>query len=292
MRIEQVKKLPVRQRFYYWIRERRQIQLKRASGQPKPWTDDEILRAYRFCNVKRIDDKVSQWLLHNWYVPLGGKVEPRTALIAVTVARHFNNIPTLKQLPKPHRYEREWLVDVEKVLRNRKEQGLNTFGAAYVISGGTGGPKGGKFSDKITMVLDRVIRPLLLSPPEIDTDSMYLTHDRLCKYRGIASFMAGQIVADLRWALPGEWRDKDSWAPYGPGSQRGMCRLMGVGPKKNRYNHGQFSYLLKELVTDVKREVGVPGIEAMDVQNCCCEVDKYERILWGEGVPKQRYPGT
>jgi hypothetical protein len=32
-------------------------------------------------------------------------------------------------------------------------------------------------------------------------------------------------------------------------------------------------------------------LEAIDWQNCCCEYDKYSRTLFGEGRPKQRYPG-
>jgi hypothetical protein len=111
--------------------------------------------------------------------------------------------------------------------------------------------------------------------------------------------MAGQFTADLRWALQGSWADKDTWAPYGPGSQMGMCRLHGLTPQKSKYSQEEFGKLLTQLVKDVKAEVGIPGIEAMDVQNCCCEFQKYERTLWGEETkkgtkktPKQLYPGV
>jgi len=72
MKIEQVKKLDVQERWLYWIKEREKIRLAKDAGDSKPWTDDVILQSYRFCNVRRMDDKVSQWLLNNWYKPYRG----------------------------------------------------------------------------------------------------------------------------------------------------------------------------------------------------------------------------
>ena len=34
----------------YWIRERESIRLLKEGGKSKPYTSDEILRDYRFCN--------------------------------------------------------------------------------------------------------------------------------------------------------------------------------------------------------------------------------------------------
>ena len=59
MLVESVKELSVKERFYYFIKEREQIRLARQVGLPAPWTDDEILTNYRFCNIRRMDDIVS-----------------------------------------------------------------------------------------------------------------------------------------------------------------------------------------------------------------------------------------
>ena len=40
-------------RFFYYINERHRIYLKREEGHSWPWTDDEILQTYSFCNVFR-----------------------------------------------------------------------------------------------------------------------------------------------------------------------------------------------------------------------------------------------
>ena len=53
----------------YWIKERQAIHERRKAGQPPPWTKDEILRTYRFCNVRREDDRVTRWIHENWLRP-------------------------------------------------------------------------------------------------------------------------------------------------------------------------------------------------------------------------------
>lgn len=49
----------------YWTfaSRRQQAFERRAAGEPAPWTDDPILRAYKFCNVFRAADRVSQYLI-------------------------------------------------------------------------------------------------------------------------------------------------------------------------------------------------------------------------------------
>jgi hypothetical protein len=51
----------------YWrfAAERQAIFLRRLRGCAKPWTEDPILRDFKFCNVYRASDRVSQYLLRN-----------------------------------------------------------------------------------------------------------------------------------------------------------------------------------------------------------------------------------
>lgn len=46
-----------------WIREREAIRVKKEDLRlPPPWTADPILAEYRFCNVRREDDRVTRWI--------------------------------------------------------------------------------------------------------------------------------------------------------------------------------------------------------------------------------------
>src|SRR5207237_6795227 len=49
----------------YWrfAFERQEIFLKRARGEAPPWTHDPILQKYKFTNVYRACDRVSQYLI-------------------------------------------------------------------------------------------------------------------------------------------------------------------------------------------------------------------------------------
>ena len=279
MLIGDVKNLPAGERLLYWVRERESLRLKKESGASRPWTDDDILSTYRFCNVRRADDRVSRWLLDHWYTPHHGHPN---ALLACALARWVNLPDSLGAVGFPERWDPARVAGTLKRVHSESGQ---VFNSAYVIAAG------GKGSDKIDTVVDEYLAPLVKNPPRIDTSSMERTWEALREYRGYGSFMAGQVVADLRWATPGAWQDKDSWAPVGPGSARGMNRLHGrdVGA---RLSQERFLEELRGLMDLCRKELPseITGrLEAADYQSVCCEWDKHERALWGGGRPKARY---
>lgn len=267
-------------RLLYWIRERESIRLKKEAGDPKPWTEDPILQRYRFCNVRRMDDKVSQWLLENWYKPYK---DHHNILIACVLARFFNLPSTLEAIGFPETWNAE---KTRRKLRLMKKRGLQIFNGAYMVRGNDG-------VDKVACVINHSIQPLVKKPPEIDASSMRKTWEAIECRRGFGSFMAGQVVADLRWAMTGTWSDRNSWAPMGPGSKRGLSRLYNR-PLDTKWSQQEFLEYLKEVVTTCYSQLPIElsrRLEMMDWQNCLCEFDKYMRTLLGEGRPKQLYQG-
>lgn len=279
-----VKSLTPLERFAYWINERESIRLKKEAGEPRPWTNDKILDTYRFCNVVRIEDKVSQWLLSNWYKPY---FDHHHIIAACAIARFFNKPESLAKITDLV-FNRRFpsLPEIKVVLRNAKLKGP-VFNGAYIVSGQGDG------SDKIETVIIHIKRleDRLMDKPTFHT--MQEAWSYLCECTGFASFMAGQVVADLRWARSGTWVDKDDWAPMGPGSRRGINRLCNVSVKSPLIQ-SQFLEKLKSLKLTVA--VKLPQLltnrmEMMDWQNTLCEIDKYERALWDEGRPKQLYRG-
>lgn len=281
MKIDLVKKLSTEERLLYWISERNKIRVRKESHYPFPWTDDEILATYKFCNVIRMQDKVSKWLLKNWYLPNRG--HPHMYL-AVVMARCFNSIETLTSLGFP----KEWdpIICYEK-LRRRALGRKPIYGSAYIISGSID-PGKPKYHQTVWLVCDHFYQR---GKNIIDTESMENTWKGLLAFRGLAEFMAGQIVADMRYAIDGEWWDRYSWAPCGPGSIRGLNRLIEREvdlPMKQSTFIKHFLPLYEKL-KPIINSYEIDGMEAMDFQNCLCEFDKYERALWGEGKPKQYY---
>lgn len=280
MKIKDVKKLSSEEIFLYWIKERESIRKLKKRGKPKPWTDDKILQTYKFCNVRRMDDRVSKWLLEHWYEPY---YNHPNMLLACTLARQLNNPESLEEIGFPETWKPK---TVKKLLDKRFERGLKNFSGAYMITGTLGGTKNHQI---INIVADSIAK----RGPNTYTETMQECWQSLLVFPGFSSFISGQVVSDLRWAIEVDWNDKTTWAPSGPGSKRGMNRLKGRdkdSPLKQEKFLEEFSSVLdlvkKKLPKIFKR------LEAIDVQNCLCEFDKYSRTLLGEGRPRSKYQGV
>lgn len=277
-------------RLLYWIREREKIRLAREAGKAAPWTDDEILQSYRFCNVRRMDDKVSKWLLDHWYGP---HFNHPNMLYACAFARFINRPESLSLITDDVFVKFKglfsWSIDWERVktiLRKHRDNGNTVFNGAYMVRGNDG-------MDKIECVVDYYVKPLREMSKLFDPFHMETTWTNICGSYGMGSFMAGQIVADLRWAFANNWADEAKvWAPMGPGSKRGMNRVHGRD-KDAPLSQKEFENELADLtvvLTDADPDI-LGRLEAIDLQNCLCEFDKHERTLFEDRRPKQLYRG-
>lgn len=114
----------------YWIKERERIRLAKEAKLPRPWTQDPILQQYRFCNVYREHDVVTQWIHNNWLTP---KAELDSLPFAIAVSRLVNWIPSLQAMGYPH----EWSpLLFKETMRERRAKGLKSWTSAYMITGG------------------------------------------------------------------------------------------------------------------------------------------------------------
>lgn len=289
--LDKIRALDPKARLLHWIRQREQVRITKSQGKPKPWTDDPILQSYRFCNVRRMDDRVSEWLEMNWYVKY---YNHQSMVIAAVLARHFNQPSTLARIGFPigvYHSKQNYLryaTNSKAAIAQLKVKSENIiFNSAYIIRAD------GKFPNKVDMVFDETVQQFVDDPPDLNTDSMERCVEELMHYRNIGSFMAGQIAADLRWGLKGKWADKDKWAAIGPGSKRGMNILHNreiEAPLKQE----QFVEELRELIAFIKKALPTSitsRLEAIDYQNCLCEMSGYEKVLWGRGRKKQLYDG-
>jgi hypothetical protein len=75
--------------FWDFARERHSIYLRRAAGDPPPWTDDPVLRTYRFCNIFRELDATTAWFRRYVRDPMRSRPE---VLLATVLFRWFNRI--------------------------------------------------------------------------------------------------------------------------------------------------------------------------------------------------------
>jgi hypothetical protein len=269
-----------------WIHERESIRSKKERSLPRPWTTDPLLRDFRWCNVRRMDDLVSRQLLKHWYAQ-GRDVE--TDLTAATLARLVNWPPALFEIAGvTTRFNLTDTLHARDKLRVRAARGEKVFTGAYVVPGVPG-------RNKVDSVCDVVSR-VQLQAWHIARSTMRETWHELVGLDGLGSFLAGQIVADVVHLETGRaWKDADTWAPIGPGSARGINRLLGR-PKDKPVRQEQFDRelpaLMHVLYPEVRPVWDDRQLQAMDIQNCLCEFDKYRRLQLGEGKVRSTYPGA
>lgn len=269
--------------FIKFVKERESIRLKKEAGEPPPWTDDPILQTYRFCNINRENDKVTRWVAKNWREKY--KYGDLDTWFAMAVARHVNLPETLQAIGYPVPWNPKLFA---AAIRARKKQGFSAYNAAYMIRAS----KGDEWEDKAAYLSKAVLGKLWKRREELRPrlgDTLEAFHERLLASFGLGSFMAAQVVADTKYV--GFLKDASDWwtfAASGPGSRRGLNRVLGRDPK----SPWKEKVWREELVRLREEELwprGFPAMHAQDLQNCLCEFSKYMKAHTGEGRPKQRY---
>src|ERR1035437_10233742 len=85
--------------YWYFASERLAIFMRRATGEPGPWTNDPILATYKFCNVFRAGDRVSQYMIRN-VAYAHDQANPADVLFRIVAFRIFSRNETWDAIVK------------------------------------------------------------------------------------------------------------------------------------------------------------------------------------------------
>jgi hypothetical protein len=285
----------------YWVKEREAIRLRKNEADWQAgWTSDSILATYRFCNVRRRDDKVSVWLRANVLRENYLSYDPALFMMFSAWCRWINWPPTIIKVMG------EGFYPAKEINWTKLGQFLNkiegkTYTGAYMVLA----PKKAMRLTKGVFISKKVVyeglKPItdflgartnrtgiIRCPTPTRKVIWELLHDRL--FWG--EFMSGQIVDDWSWTpLLAGAADHYIWAPQGPGSVRGYNRLLGNQPLTKKPDRDTWCGQLIEWRQAIISNLGpqYEDLTLMDVQNCLCEVDKYLRVKAGEGRPRSKY---
>lgn len=284
-----------------FVKERESIRLKRERGESQPWTTDPILATYRFCNIRRCDDRVSRWFRENVLRQQYLDYDLRSFLLFTGLCRWVNWPPTVAAIMGAKLWPRKrpnWKKIGQLIDALAKKD--KAWTGAYMIRAPKKGGKKGRFVAEQTIgrEMAKVVPELVkyfkaTTPAERSCQRVW---EILQKADGFGSFMAGQIVADWSYCgLLAQAIDLKTWAPMGPGSIRGYNRLMEIQPIKKR--PPQWLWLPELIAVRVRlvAELFVmfgssyEDTTLMDCQNQFCEFDKYLRVKNDEGRPRAKY---
>jgi hypothetical protein len=254
---------------------------KREGARLKMPVTDVIIRTYRFCNMRREDDRVTRWISDNWRAPNDNHSDLWFAMCVARMA--LNEIDSMKELGVPLPWNEDQFLNVVKSRQNR---GLRVYNPAYMIA--TPNWTGPKYLFLITKLLGPMwANREYLRPTPSDTLASFFA--RLHSCYGVGTFTAAQVVADMKYTFllrgAADWW---TWAAPGPGSRRGLNRVFN-NPINQSWRDDIFLDKLNELMVEVNRWFPSSPFHAQDLQNVMCEFDKYERARNGEGKPKQKY---
>lgn len=279
-----------------WITERHRIYLKRAAGEPPPWTADPVMLDYSFCNVFRELDKVTAWVREKWRDPYG---DSQYLWIAMCLARQINWPATLAEIGFPERgydaddVQRRLEIRQRRIGRDGKPEKVYT--GAYMISAPAGEYKGMKKPEYTAQIVvgepwrQRSGFEAMFAGGRQPT--MQEVHTWLKQFRGWGNFMAYEVVTDLRHtrylrSAP----DINTWAVAGPGAIRGLNRLHGRKLTAG-LNQDQACQEMRELLALSRDNLPdfVPTLELREIEHSLCETDKWLRVQQGQGRPRAKF---
>lgn len=266
----------------YWqfAAERQRIFLRRAAGAPPPWTDDPIMRRYKFCNSYRASDRVSQFLIRD--VIHDAEVDADDMLLRIVLFRLFSKIETWRAL------EDELGPVTRRTLRgDRVAESLERLQAkgpiytgAFILCANKAFGFDRKVLNHIALVRT-MFRRRALPRAVARARALDDVYTALIDYPLIGPFMAYQLAIDINYSPLVEFSENEFTVP-GPGAERGIrkvfpnARRRDMAPIIKWMTDNQQSEATR-LRIDLPTLFGRP-LHAIDCQNLFCELDKYTRV--------------
>lgn len=298
VKLSKPKKSYVYDRYWTFAVKRHDVFKKRLLYPHGQWTDDSIIRNYRFTNIFRATDRVSQYLIDTQY---SGDMTVREVFFRTMLFKIFNKIETYKYLEKELGQISSYDFDTEKydsLLSYRMANKYKIYSAAYIMPSASDA-----FGFKLKhtnhlALIDKMLKENLYDKIA-DCKSLENVYQKLLMYPSIGTFLAFQYTIDLNYSSVVNFSEMD-FVVAGPGAKNGI--------EKCFTSLGDYTYedVIKMMADEQESEcerlgLSLPtlwgrNLQLIDCQNLFCEVDKYLRVsnpelnqLTGKFRIKQKY---
>ena len=272
--------------YWYFAYERQNIFNKKLNGVKPPWTKDEILKTYKFCNSYRVNDRVSQYLLKN-VIYNGKEYSNEDMLFRILLFKLFNKESTWELLIENFNditLSNFNIKEYSKVLENAISNNIKIYNDAYISCANKAFGYDRKHDNHLAL-LDKIFNIDKAHLKIISSKTMEDAFNIIKSYPLIGNFMAYQLVTDINYSNVVDWKE-DEFTVAGPGSLRGIKKCFI--DKGNLTNEDIIKYMYEHQEEEFKRlgldfkGIGNRKLQLIDCQNIFCELDKYTR----EAIPE------
>lgn len=271
----------------YWkfAYERQQSFLNRLKGIEGEITQDEIIKKYKFTNVYRVCDRVSQYLIRN--VIYKEKFGTKDLFLRIILFKLFNRIETWELLEKKFGLICEENFNIKKYSKFLDAE-MNTcrvlYSNAYMMASGCKEFLVTRKHQAHMLLIEKMMKDDLPQKIE-DSGSMKNGYDLLLSYPLIGNFLAYQYITDINYSEITDFSESEFTVP-GPGARDGIRKcfkslggiteteLIKILTERQEYEFDRLGLDFKAL--------GGRRLQYIDIQNIFCETDKYCRIAHPE----------
>lgn len=271
--------------YFYFIQERMNIFWNKYE-ENYPLTRDPTLQYYKFTNVYRAMDRVSQYLIKN-VIYSDEKFSDKDILFRITVFKIFNKPETWEYLESEIgeiSLENFNLKHINNALLARKVSNP-IFNNAYMMTGTHSSYNylDYKHEKWLQMVKDELIGQSVFDKI-IDATSLSDTFDHLRGCSFIGDFLAYQYAIDMNYSNVINFSE-DSFVKAGIGSIRGIKKCFGNTSSAKysnediiRFTQDNFDYYQAKFEYNDFNPLFGRSPTLIDLQNCFCETDKLLRV--------------
>jgi hypothetical protein len=267
----------------YWefASKRQDIFFKKFHNEPSPWTEDKILNQYKFTNVYRATDRVSQYLIRN--VIYKGSQKPDEVFFRILLFKIFNRISTWESLKSKLgdiTFKEYSFRKYNKVLSELMENKARIYSAAYIMASGRSTFGYERKHQNHLRLIELMIKdhtPLMLQKAKTMSEAYTLLHS----YPTIGDFLAYQYATDINYSTLTNFSEME-FVKAGPGAKDGISKCFE--------DFGEYSFedIIRLMADQQEQEFANRKIkfkklwgrnlQLIDCQNIFCEVDKYSRV--------------
>jgi hypothetical protein len=269
--------------YWYFAAERQRVFNSRVAGEPGPWSQDAILEEFKFCNVFRASDRVSQYLIREVaYGPQAGM--DADALFRIVAFRTFSRTSTwdaiCEFLGRPPIIDDLTDVSLRLALEHARAKHGGLYTGAFILCANDAYGQRLKYLNHLELFRHMFVAESL-GERLLDAGSLQEIYSLLHDFPLMGDFMSYQTAIDLNYSDLVNFDENDFTQP-GPGALRGIAKCFeSVGDYKP-------AEVIQWMVDRQEIEFDRLGIDftglwgrrlhAIDCQGLFCETDKYCRI--------------